>query len=184
MARSSQLIRVLGGPSGAGLIVKSSQWPPSECSAQEIGGFCGLLDQAFGPRDRSQEIRAAHSLVYLHEGQALLGIAALKTRSVDMTRDVFQSAGVSLPEKAALYELGWVVVDQRHRGRRLSRILVEAALQAAGDACVYATCHDTNAAVHRTLRRYGFTETGTAFYSERHGKTLVLFTRAGRPTSA
>jgi predicted GNAT family N-acyltransferase len=173
----------LYGPWGKALAVKLSRRTPSECTAQEIESFSDLVRKAFGSRDRAKEIERARSLIFLREGEEIVGVAALKVPTRRRARAVFLSAGVSLASPAVPYELGWVVVDERNRERRHSRVLVESTLQAAGDADVFATSHDTNTPMHRTLQRYGFRQAGGPYYSRRHRKRLVLFVRAGCPTS-
>jgi predicted GNAT family N-acyltransferase len=142
--------------------------------------FSELVRQAFGARDRSQEIDRAFSLIFLREGAEIVGVAALKNPTESKKSRIFQSAGVPEAHLEVPYELGWVVVDGRYRERRHSRRLVESALQAAGDANIFATSHDANTRMHRTLQRCGFTPVGKPYHSRRHGRTLVLFVRSGR----
>lgn len=114
----------------------------------------------------------------------LAGVAALKVPTEEKRRGVFQGAGVALADGAHPFELGWVVVNAASRGRRLSRVLVESALRAAGGAEAYATSHDANTPMHGTLLRYAFTRAGSPFHSQRHGRNLVLFARPVRPAGA
>jgi predicted GNAT family N-acyltransferase len=160
--------------------VKLSRCLPSECMVEEIEFFSGLLCQAFGSRDRAKEIHRARSLIFLREVEQIAGVAALKAPKKSKVRVIFLSAGVSLEEPGVPCELGWVVVDERFRGRRYSRMLVDSALQPAGDADVFATSHDANTPMHKTLRRCGFTRAGNPYYSRRHKRKLVLFVRSGR----
>lgn len=153
---------------------------PAECTPAEIDVFSRLLCRAFGAGtgDRARRIARARCLVFLREGEELLGIAALKAPRPSHRRGVFVKAGVPLSGPAPPHELGWVVVEERQRGRRLSRLLVESALQAAGQAEVFATSHTENLAMHATLRRCGFTAVGDPYFSRRHERRLVLFVRA------
>jgi len=160
--------------------VKLSRCLPSECMVEEIQFFSGLLCQAFGSRDRTKEIRRARSLIFLREVEQIAGVAALKAPTESDVRRVFLSAGVSLEAPAVPCELGWVVVDERFRGRGYSRALVESALQATGYEDVFATSHDCNTPMHKTLRRCGFTRAGNPYYSRRHRMKLVLFVRPRR----
>lgn len=157
---------------------------PEECTPEDSEAFSHLLCRAFGAGsgDRSRRIAAARCLVLLREGGELVGIAALKAPTYSQRRSAFARAGVPLLGAPPRHELGWVVVDERHRGRRYSRLLVESALQAAGDADVFATSHTENTPMHRTLRRSGFAVVGSPWFSGRHGRKLMLFVRPARPS--
>lgn len=161
-------------------VVEIARRRPAECSPEEIESFARLLRRTFGaaPGDRARRIGRARCLVFLREGEGLVGIAGLKVPTASHRRGVFVKAGVPLSGPAPPYELGWVVVDERQRGRRHSRLLVESALQAAGEAEVFATSHTENLAMHATLRRCGFTAVGDPYFSRRHERRLVLFVRA------
>lgn len=154
---------------------------PAECTPEESAAFSQLLCRAFGSGDRSKRIAAARCLLLLREVGELGGIAALKAPTYSQRRSAFARAGVPLLGAPPRHELGWVVVDERHRGRRYSRLLVESALQAAGDADVFATSHTENTPMHKALRRSGFTSAGSPWFSRRHGRKLMLFVHAARP---
>mgnify|MGYP001603269948 CR=1 FL=1 len=160
--------------------MKIARLKPAECTPEEIESFSQLLCRAFGvgSGNRVKRIGRARCLVFLREGEELVGISALKVPTNSHRRSVIVKAGVSLSASALPYELGWVVVDGRYREKRHSRLLVESALQAAGDADVFATSHTDNTPMHRTLQRYGFTALGTPYFSPRHKRMLVLFVRA------
>jgi GNAT superfamily N-acetyltransferase len=157
---------------------------PAECTPEEREAFSQLLCRAFGvgSGDRGKRIAAARCLILLREAGELVGIAALKAPTYSQRRAAFAKAGVPLLGAPPRHELGWVVVDERFRGQRYSRLLVESALQAAGDADVFATSHTENTPMHRTLRRSGFTAAGSPWFSRRHGRQLMLFVRPARPS--
>ena len=155
--------------------------PPAECGPEEIRAFARLLDGAFGASDRSARIGRAVALVFLKAGSELAGVAAIKTPDSRHRREMFARAGVALPGPPPRHELGWVVVDGGHRGRGCSRLLVQAALQAAGHLDLFATSHTGNHPMHRTLERLGFTRVGHPWFSRRHQRELALFLRTAAP---
>ncbi len=155
--------------------------PPAGCSPGELRAFARLLDEAFGASDRSARIGQAVALVFLKDGSELLGIAAIKRPSYDHRRGVFARAGVALAGPPPRHELGWVVVDEGRRGLGCSRLLAQAALEAAGQVELFATSHTGNRPMHRTLERLGFTRVGRAWFSGRHQRELLLFLRTAAP---
>lgn len=155
--------------------------PPAECGPEELRAFARLLDGAFGAGDRSKRIGRAVALVFLEDGGEVAGVAAIKSPDYGHRRRVFERAGVALASPPPRHELGWVVVDERHRGRGCSRLLAQAALEAAGHTDLFATSHTRNHAMHRTLERIGFTPVGRAWLSRRHQRELLLFLRTAAP---
>lgn len=154
---------------------------PAECGPEEIRAFARLLDRAFGASDRSARVGRAVALVFLEAGSELAGVAAIKTPDYDHRRGVFTRAGVALAGPPPRHELGWVVVDESHRGQGCSRLLAQAALEAAGQVDLFATSHTGNHAMHKTLERVGFTRLGRPWLSRRHQRELALFLRTAAP---
>lgn len=155
--------------------------PPAECGPEELRAFARLLDGAFGAGDRSARIGRAVALVFLEDGGEVAGVAAIKSPDYGHRRRVFEGAGLALESPPPRHELGWVVVDEAHRGRGCSRWLAQAALEAAGHVDVFATSHTGNRLMHRTLEHVGFTRVGRSWFSRRHQRELALFLRPAGP---
>ncbi|MEZ5831664.1 MAG: GNAT family N-acetyltransferase [Dongiaceae bacterium] len=160
---------------GRSVAVKS----PLQCTDAELSAFCDLVIQggevtADGLLGR---VRRARTLAFCYVDGALAGVAALKIPGAHYRGEVFQSAEVKLDPEQFPIELGWVFVLKDYRRRGLSADLV-ARLLSDVDANVYATSKSGNAAMHHTLRRFGFSGLGEEFPSkENPGEKLAFFAR-------
>lgn len=157
--------------------------PPDECSSEEIDKFCEFV--RMGGEVESQgltnRIKKAALLVFLYSGKDLIGVAAIKNPNAGYKAEVFQKAtATALPEGFAL-ELGWVYVDPEHRGKGLSRKLVEAALASAEKQNVFATSRTDNKAMHKTLLKFGFSKEGRPYRSGMSEHNLELFVLMQKP---
>ncbi len=156
---------------------------PQACTAADLDSFCKLVvmgDQV-DPSGLHQRVLAAHTLVFLREGNTLAGIAAIKKPGKSYRRAVFKKADV-LDEGFEL-ELGWVVVAAAYRGRNLSHHLVEAAVSLVHDP-LFATSRTDNAPMHKTLKRCGFARAGSPYPGIRPEEQIALFLRARQPPAA
>jgi len=150
---------------------------PWECSDTELDSFEHLVKQ--GGEVTSQGLRHrvknAEWLVFLNvEDGILAAVAALKRPNKSYRRRVFESARTSENPRDFDYELGWIYVEPRFRGRHYSRSLVESALALAPAANVYATTREDNGRMRRTNSRCGFEETGSPYLSDHGDHKLVL----------
>lgn len=160
---------------------------PAECSDAELGSFEHFARRggqvAF--RGLRQRIRAAEWLVFLYEGDGILAaVAALKRPNESYRRKVFESAKTLVNPSDFEYELGWVYVEPRFRGRRYSRLLVESALALAPTANVYATTREDNGWMRQTNSRCGFEEAGNPYLSDDGDHKLVLYLRRKGPVES
>ena len=101
----------------------------------------------------------AVALVTLHDGETLIGTAAVKIPNVGHHHGDFEKAGVKERATEFPFELGWVHSSRSGNGRRL----IAAAIEAAGDRNVYATTK-TDKMIHM-LPDYGFIVLGQSFQS-------------------
>lgn len=123
-------------------------------------------------------IKRAHALAMLMDLGQPVGGAALKNPDELYKNKV--SSRAQYPVDAFDHELGWVFLEESHRGRGLSLKLVEAVL-ASVPSPVFATSKRHNDAMHRVLKRFRFKQVGRAYESEQEpGVNLLLFMRAGR----
>lgn len=154
---------------------------PRECSAGELAEFRKLVlaGGEVTPDGLEGRIQRAAALAFVRSDHTLLGIAALKRPLGAYRESVSTKAGVKLPAAAFPYELGWVYVTPKARGRGVSRQLVEALVAASGDAGLFATSRSDNEPMHRSLRHSGFEAIGKTYRSDYGSHTLRVFTRTG-----
>lgn len=79
--------------------------------------------------------------------------------------------------------LGWLFVEESHRGRRLSGFILAKLLCSAGDASVYATTREQNIAMRRILESFSFAKSGMPYGSTRGPYKLILYTRPPQVTT-
>jgi predicted GNAT family N-acyltransferase len=153
---------------------------PSDCSEQETRDFCDLATKGgqvarTGLKDL---VGQAKALAFLRLNEVSIGIAGLKLPRDNYRKRQFANAKSGLDPVEFPYELGWVYVEEKFRGRQYSRKLVQQLLKSSEDQNVYATSRETEERMHRTLRKCGFTRVGTPWPSKRRPKeNLLLFVR-------
>ena len=170
---------------------------PSSCTDSEIAAFCSLVRQIgeADPGGLENRVRSALALVFLHRDGQLAGIAALRAPGEPYKAAIFHLSGVDADPAAYGADIGWVFVPESHRGKHLSRLLVDAALSRAKGINVFAISKPSNAPMNRTLEHFGFARAGRPWYSSRGNYDLVLYVRnsgagvsletgAGRPGRA
>src|SRR6266568_7146075 len=104
---------------------------PADCTADEIAGFCRLVREGGQVHGVGLEgrVQRAKKLVFLLDGATLAGTAAIKDPTPQHRLNVFADAHVPVLEKDFELELGYVVVAKPYKGRKLSRVLVDKALE-------------------------------------------------------
>lgn len=123
-------------------------------------------------------VERAVALVTLHDGETLIGTAAIKNPNAQHRTGDFRKAGCKDRAAAHPLELGWVHVHEDHRGHKHSYSLVEEAMKSVGTLGVYATTKNDGMR-NKVLPKYGFVPTGTNFPSTlKPDEKLSLFTRA------
>lgn len=152
---------------------------PLEFSDLEIQDFMALVVAGgeVAIQGLENRIRSAAWLVYLFMGPMLSGVAALKRPEAGYRNGIARKARVPLPMATFPYELGYVFVTPRMRGRGLSCDLVLEVLVAARGAGVFATTRSNNGAMQATLSKCGFAPQGKPYRSVLGGGKLQLFTR-------
>ena len=155
---------------------------PSECTPGELAAFeCFVKTGGEVTTGGFRELlMQAQQLVFLYEedenvGQALAGVAALKNPRNSYKKKVFQKAQSPESPTDYVFEAGWIVVDQKYRGRRHSQNLLQTVLKLAGNSPVYATTREENQPIRRTNDRCGLKQSGSAYLSEDGKYSLVLY---------
>lgn len=150
---------------------------PGDCSEEELSRFRAVVAAAGEVSEAGLQplIGRAEALAFLESHGEIIGVGALKRPRSIYRAKVFQKANA--PSKASDFdlELGWVVVDEAHRGRGHSRSIAEGLLERSRGRRIYATSVSTNEPMHKTLAQCGFAQEGAAWPS--HERSLLLFVK-------
>src|SRR5699024_8555489 len=96
---------------------------------------------------------------------------------------VFQKAQATANSGDFTREIGWLFVEQKHRGKQ-TRNLITSLLDAARAKLVYATTRKANEKLQRILKHHGFVQNGVAYPStENPSEEIILLTQISRPPS-
>lgn len=121
-------------------------------------------------------VSTAFAVGYVRVDERLIAVGGLKRPNADYRAKVFRKAKVADPGRYP-YELGWLFVEDGHRGKGLASELTFALTDRLGDAKAYATSLTTNSRMHNTLKKAGFKRVGEQYESSRAGLELALFVR-------
>jgi hypothetical protein len=119
----------------------------------------------------TDNIASAKVLAMYREMGAIHGVAALKQPRDSYRGKIEAKAGVALSKTEYPYEIGYIFLEGQLHGRRLSYPIVQAALEGADGAGVFATVRVDNDKMRSTLRRAGFTAFGHSW--EGNGKRII-----------
>lgn len=150
---------------------------PSESTPSELQQFQELVEEG-GEVTRSglhDRILTATALAYLFDGQTLVGVAGLKRPTKGHRAKVIASSGVALTEQDFPYELGWIYIQSRARGRRGTPMLVYGLLARIGGIGVYATSASDKDTIHYWLGQAGFSREGEPYVSGK--REIFVFVR-------
>src|SRR5260370_14687019 len=153
---------------------------PAECSEEQLASFKQFV--LAGGEVRSQgldlRIRNAEWLVFaFDQSGTLVAVGALKRPAESYKSDVFRKANLQGYSKNYQYEIGWIFVRPRNRGQGYSKGIVKEILDLVGTDSLYATTRIDNIFMKRVLLRYGFSQAGQQFPSQRGDHNLILLTR-------
>ncbi len=153
---------------------------PTDCSGFELDKFEDLVKKGGEvPVDglRERIMRAEWLVSIVEEDGTLAAVAALKQPTNSYKRRVFLKARTSENADDFTFEAGWMFVEDAFRGRKYSRLLLEALLTLAGEGNVYVTTREVNKRMRRTNLRCGFVQSGFLYISDQGDYKLVLYTR-------
>lgn len=111
----------------------------------------------------TDNITSAKILAVYRDMGAVHGVAALKRPRDSYRGKIEAKAGVALSKTEYPYEIGYIFLNDQLQGQRLSYPIVQAALESADGAGVFATVRVDNDKMRRTLRRAGFTAVGNSW---------------------
>ena len=154
---------------------------PGECDAKMLDAFESLVREGgevaeAGLRGR---IAAAHELVFAHDGNALIGVGALKRPPPDYRDRVFKKAGQEGAGASFGHEVGWIIVVPERRDKGVGRRITCSCVSGAGERPVFATSSTANGRMHRLLEELGFSRFGRTYKSDLDDDVLVLYTKEG-----
>jgi len=153
---------------------------PVNLSDDELAACLRIIDQgrAVDIESAGEELRLGHALVLVRKKSAIVAVGAIKRARPDY------AAGISKPRKSGyrfesdMAELGYVAVDERHRGNGLSQVIVTDLIRRYPRP-LFATT--SNERMKKTLKNAGFQRRGREWKS-RTGSPLSLWIRkSGRP---
>lgn len=153
--------------------------PPADCTAVELEGFRQMVLREWQVSDEGLAERIGRSkvlvIVYAPD-DTMVAVGAAKKPQASYAQRIFLKAGVSGQDNYE-YEVGYIYVLPEYRGHLLSRLLMEALIDACGDVSIFATTREDNERMIRTNRRLGFIQAGSPFRSERGQYNILLWTR-------
>lgn len=138
------------------------------------GGEVSLKNLTAGIRERS-----AHLFYVARRGKVSVA-GALKNPLEGYRENITEKAGFELGVSDFPLELGYIYVDVSERKKGFGGAIVEAALNAANGAGVFATTRVSNEAMQKLLPRYGFTKVGQPYLSDSGDYELVLMVHPAR----
>lgn len=155
---------------------------PGDCSKEERDRFRQMVLEAGEVQEAGLDglIAGAEILALLRIDEATVGVGALKRPNQEYTRQVFKTAQATCVTRDFSLELGWVVVEEAHRGHSYSRRIVEALVARANGHKIYATSLTTRIAMHKALTQCSFERDGIEYKSKRRrDEKLFLFVNNG-----
>lgn len=161
---------------GTAPLLRASHAAPSDLSNEALDEFrvlvlsCGEVQSA----GLANLIRAAHRLARVHAGDRLVGVAGLKVPRVAYRKRVFEAAGADGDAAAFGLEFGWACVRSDYRSSGVGSLVTRAALAAAGEDSVFATCRTENAPMQHVLQKHGFIPLGKPYLSKLGGYAVSL----------
>jgi hypothetical protein len=149
---------------------------PTEATAERLSTFERMVREGgeVGTTGLSKRIRNAKIIVMLELEEALVGVSALKRPDTSYRDGIFKKAGVPQLAIQFFWELGWIYVPPKHRGKRYSYVLAAAALSQRENKPTFATTRLDNVAMHRTLEDLRFRRLGDSWQSTKSEKQRLM----------
>lgn len=139
---------------------------PKGFSASEIDQFVELIkcgDEVDSIVLRENLEKAKAIVCALDEHGQLLGLAALKHPQKSYRKRVSEKSGFDLDDEVYPFELGYIFVKKKARGKGISHQLVDSAMARSNGRSLFATVRTNNKGMLKVLKRSGFAEVGSAY---------------------
>lgn len=159
--------------------------PPAAFDKEQLAAFIELVKLGGQVPERTlrHNVPEAKCLAFLWLDGVLSGVAALKKPQSTYRESFSDKSGVSVEEQTFPFELGYVFIIKSAQGHGHSSKLVAAVLADCDRCGVFATSHTTNEAMHKTLARFGFMQTGASWVGKDPDEMIQLFLRHGEQSS-
>ncbi|MER9074460.1 ATP-binding protein [Mesorhizobium sp. M0904] len=156
---------------------------PGDCTENELNDFTVLIKKGGEVADGIEaRLKTADVLGFIRYEKAIVGVGALKKPAAAYRNGVFQKAQATANPGGFTRELGWLFVEQKHRGKQ-TRDLIAGLLDAARAKLVYATTRKANEKLQRILKHHRFFQNGAAYPSaENPGEEIILLTQSSGPS--
>lgn len=144
---------------------------PSRFSLRDLGRCIRIVSagDAVDPESATVEMPRAQVLAVASAGDLIVGVGAVKHRRPEYASHIAARSAVSFDPNAS--ELGYIAIDAKHRGRRLSGHIVRELL-ASHQSMLFATTSSEH--MKKILARTGFVQKG-CLWEGRRGQQLSLW---------
>jgi RimJ/RimL family protein N-acetyltransferase len=154
---------------------------PGEFKDSDIEDFVRLVEEGgeVSKINLRNRVGDAKFIAFARIGSDLIGVAGLKHPEETHRASVQNKSEVPLPSEDFPFELGWVVIAEKARGKGLSLPLCQLLIAAAGSRGIYATSRTQVPRMHKTLSKLQFQRVGMSWQSTENDDDLGLFVRRG-----
>jgi hypothetical protein len=125
---------------------------------------------AVDPESAADELPKTRSLVVARKAGVIVGVGAIKRIRLGYASLIASNSGALFPRETR--ELGYVAVDEKHRGHKLSHQITNELLKVNGSTPLFATTDSE--AMKRTLTKAGFRREGHEWDGKRGRLSLWL----------
>lgn len=146
---------------------------PANLSAEDIGLCVSIITRgtAVDPESATTELPKARLVAIVREGAHIVGVGAIKRPRPQYASNVAKKSNFTFDRNTL--ELGYIAVEEAHRGHHLADSIVETLLYNYQGA-LFATT--SNERMKRALKKAGFEQNGDEWKGRRN--TLSLWIRA------
>jgi hypothetical protein len=152
---------------------------PGDCTDNELHEFALLVKKGGEVADGVEaRLKRADVLGFIRYEKTIVGVGALKKPAFAYRNGIFQKAQATANPSDFTREIGWLFVEQEHRGKQ-TRELITTLLNAARSKLVYATTRKANEKLQRILKHHHFLQNGVAYPSTQNpSEEIILLTQS------
>ena len=149
---------------------------PSEASEDELWDFYDMLIESGEVMSAGlmKRIKNAVYLIFMVDGDRVVGIGGVKIPLESYKRKVFYGAGVPELMDEYDYEIGWIYITPEYRGNGIFKFIKELKRLMSGKK-VFATTREDNKIIRKVFERVGIKQLGEAYRSTISGNWIVLY---------